>query len=105
MKGKKNQPWDIDDWQQILKAKILRKCMAESKENLCYDNGDESVGFMYAIGHWPHFIAIIYPVKRMRLRGVCLKYGESLNTSMVLLYAKVPSVLLSTVLRETLEVL
>lgn len=67
--------------------------------------GDESVGFMCAIGHWPHFRAIIYHVQRMRLKGVCLKYGESLNTSMVLLYAKVPSVLLSTVLRETLEVL
>lgn len=51
MKGKKNQPWDIDDWQQILKAKIIRKCMAESKENLCHDHGDESVGFMCAIGH------------------------------------------------------
>lgn len=79
--------------------------MAESKENLCQDHGDESVGFMCAIGHWPHFRAIIYHVQRMRLKGVCLKYGESLNTSMVLLYAKVPSVLLSTVLRETLEVL
>lgn len=81
------------------KAKIIRKCMAESKENLCHDHGDESVGFMCAIGHWPHFRAIIYPVQRMRLKGVCLKYGESLNTSMVLL------LLLSTVLRETLEVL
>ena len=87
MKGKKNQPWDIDDWQQILKVKIIRKCMAETKENLCYDHGDESVGFMCAIGHWPHFIAIIYPVQRMRMKGVCLKYGEGLNTSMVLLYA------------------
>ena len=57
------------------------------------------VGFMCAIGHWPHFRAIIYHVQRMRLKGVCLKYGESLNTSMVLL------LLLSTVLRETLEVL
>ena len=87
MKGEKNQPWDINDWQQILKAKIIRKCMAESKENLFHDHGDESVGFMCAIGHWPHFRAIIYHVQRMRLKGVCLKYGESLNTSMVLLYA------------------
>lgn len=87
MKGKKNQPWDIDDWQQILKAKIIRKCMAETKENLCYDHGNESVGFMCVIGHWPHFIAIIYPVQHMRMKGVCLKYGEGLNTSMVLLYA------------------
>ena len=33
------------------KAKIIRKCVAESKENLCHDHGDESVGFMRAIGH------------------------------------------------------
>lgn len=62
MKGKKINHGILMIDSKFSKAKIIRKCMAESKENLCHDHGDEGVGFMCAIGHWPHFIAIIYPV-------------------------------------------